>query len=125
MRDTLKAHFKFGAKVKNPPTLLYLAGIFIVTHWIHYMQTNFLLGALKITEPARIALRRQPYDLIARHAINEHGLISAKERTENERSMRTLGPIVSRYMVDPTNPRSKTIVVETKECWDETLIYLD
>lgn len=89
------------------------------------MQTNFLLGTIKMTDPAHTALKRQPYDLIARHAINEHGLITAKERAANEASLRTVGPIISRYKADPTNPRSKTIVVLTKELWDETLISLD
>ena len=83
------------------------------------MQTNFLLGNLKITEPARLVLKRQPYDLIARHAINEHGLITAAEAKENERSMRTLGPIVSRYKADPT------VVIATSECWTETLVYIE
>ena len=42
----------------------------------HDMQSNLLLGALKITEPARLVLKRQPYDLLARLAVNEHGLIT-------------------------------------------------
>jgi hypothetical protein len=89
------------------------------------LQTNFLLGNLKITEPARLVLKRQPYDLIARHAINEHGLITAAEAKENERSMRTLGPIVSRYKADPTDKKSPTIVIATSECWTETLVYIE
>lgn len=89
------------------------------------MQTNFLLGSLKITEPARLVLKRQPYDLIARHAINEHGLITASEAKENERSMRTLGPIISRYKADPTDKKSPTIVIATSESWTETLVYLE
>ena len=78
-----------------------------------------------MTDQARTVLKRQPYDLIARHAINEHGHITARERAANEASLKTLGPIISRYKADPTNPRSKTIVVLTKELWDETLISLD
>ena len=89
------------------------------------MQTNFLLGNLKITEPARLVLKRQPYDLIARHAINEHGFITAAEAKENERSMRTLGPIVSRYKADPTNPRSRNVIIYTRDTWDETLVTLE
>ena len=89
------------------------------------MQTNFLLGALKISEPARVALSRQPYDLIAMHAVNEHGHISDAERECNEQGMRTLGPIISRYRIDPTMKLSPTVVVLTKECWVETLVYLD
>ena len=89
------------------------------------MQTNFLLGALRLTEPARMALKRQPYDLICRHAINEHGNISKQERAMNEQSMKCLGPIVSRYKVDPTDPRSLNVVVFTKETWCETLIGIE
>lgn len=89
------------------------------------MQSNFLLGALRITESARLVLKRQPYDLIARHAVNEHGLITAAETKENERGMRTLGPIISRYKADPTNKRSPTIVISTSECWTETLVFIE
>ena len=89
------------------------------------MQTNFLLGTLKLTESARMALKRQPFDLIARHAVNEHGLITAKERASNERSMKTLGPILSRYKLDPTNPRSPNVLIYTRDKWDETLVTLE
>lgn len=89
------------------------------------MQTNFLLGALLLTDPARMALKRQPYDLICRHAIGEHGSITKAERAMNERSMQTIGPIVSRYRVDPTNPRSRNVVILTKNTWQETLIALE
>ena len=40
------------------------------------MQANFLLGALAITPQAQLILKRIPLDLIARHAVNEHGLIT-------------------------------------------------
>lgn len=89
------------------------------------MQTNFLLGTLKLTEPARMALKRQPFDLIARHAVNEHGNITAKERANNEKGMKTIGPILSRYKLDPTNPRSPSILVYTRDKWDETLVTLE
>ena len=89
------------------------------------MQSNFLLGTLRLTEPARMALKRQPFDLICRHAINEHGNISKDEQTMNTMSMKTLGPIVSRYKVDPTNPKSKNVVVLTKNTWQETLIAIE
>lgn len=89
------------------------------------MQTNFLLGTLKLTETARMALKRQPFDLIARHAVNEHGLITAKERANNEKSMKTLGPILSRYKLDPTDPRSPNVIIYTRDKWDETLVALE
>lgn len=89
------------------------------------MQTNFLLGTIKLTEPARMTLRRQPWDLIARHAVNEHGLISKREQADNEMGMKTLGPIISRYKADPTDPKSKTVVILTFNTWNETLVTLE
>lgn len=86
------------------------------------MQINFLLGALLLTDPARMALKRQPYDLICRHAINDHGLINQAERNMNERSLKTLGSILSRYRVDPT---SGTVIILARETWQETLIALE
>jgi hypothetical protein len=89
------------------------------------MQTNFLLGALRLAEPARLLLKRQPYDLIARHAINDHGHISEKERKMNETGMRTIGAIISRYRADPTNPHSKNVLIITSNNWAETLVTLE
>jgi hypothetical protein len=86
------------------------------------MQTNFLLGELKITDPARLVLRRLPFDLICRHAINEHGQINEEERRANDDGMQTLGPIISRYKADPTDPHSVQVVIQTRATWDETLI---
>jgi hypothetical protein len=89
------------------------------------MQTNFLLGTLKLTEPARMALKRQPFDLIARHAINEHGQLTREERESNEKSMKSTGPILSRYKLDPTNPKSRNVIIYTRAKWDETLVALE
>lgn len=89
------------------------------------MQTNFLLGTLKLTEAARLALRRQPYDLIARHAINEHGAVSAKEVRQNIQSLKTIGPIISRYRSNPLDPNSPFVVVSTKATWCETVISVE
>ena len=89
------------------------------------MQSNFLLGALHMTEPARMALKRQPYDLVCRHAINDHGNITKREQKMNDDSMKTLGPIISRYKVNPIDPLSRNIVILTKVTWCETLIALE
>ena len=77
------------------------------------MQTNFLLGLIQLTEPARMTLKRLPYDLVARHAINDHGTISKRQREQNALSMQVIGPIVSRYRADPTDPRSPYVRIET------------
>ncbi len=89
------------------------------------MQTNFLLGTIQLTEPARMKLKRLPYDLVARHAINEHGLITARERKRNRLSMQTVGPIISRYRVDPNDPKAGYVLVETDATWSNTLISLE
>jgi len=89
------------------------------------VQTNFLLGTLKMSHRARKALRREPYDLIARHAINEHGLISEREQKQNELSMKNLGELVSRYRVDPTDPKKGTVIVKTSVSWRETTVCLE
>lgn len=89
------------------------------------MQTNFLLGFLQITPQARMTLKRLPYDLVARHAINEHGAITTRERKQNALSMQTIGPIVSRYRADPTNPKSKYVRIETDDTWGTTLISIE
>lgn len=89
------------------------------------MQSNFLLGSLRLTEGAKIKLKRVPYDLICRHAINEHGDISRREARSNEMSMKTIGEIVSRYRLDPTDSSQGNIVIVTYATWDETLIKLE
>jgi len=89
------------------------------------MHSNFLLGELKLQDAARIKLKRIPMDLIARHAVQEHGLITPKESAANTASMKTLGEIKSRYYVDPTDKRAGTVVVVTGRSWSETTVMLE
>ena len=89
------------------------------------MHANFLLGTLRITEEAKRRLRRTPYDLLARHAVNEHGHLTKRETRRNQISMETIGEIVSRYRVDPTDTSQGNILVITYKTWDETLIKLE
>lgn len=89
------------------------------------MQSNFLLGTLKITPDARAALKRLPYDLIARHAIGEHGQVSPSERKANAMGLQTLGRIVSRYRSDPTDPDSPWVLIVTETTWRETKVSLE
>jgi len=89
------------------------------------MQTNFLLGALHITPEVSMVLKRRPFDLLARHALNEHGWITRSERKINERSMLTVGPIKSRYKADPTKFFSKMILVQTDSTWSNTHITVE
>ena len=89
------------------------------------VHTNFLLGSLQLTAQARMVLKRLPYDLIARHAVNDHGLATEAELKQNELSMQIIGVITSRYHVDPTNPGAGCVRIETDETWSETLISLE
>ena len=89
------------------------------------MYSNFLLGNLRITEGARIRLKRIPYDLLARHAINEHGHITKRESRSNEMAMNTIGEIMSRYRIDPTDESLGNVIVVTHATWDETLVKLE
>jgi hypothetical protein len=89
------------------------------------MQTNFLLGTIQITPEATRVLKRLPLDLVARHAVNDHGRITGAERRKNESGMKTVGSIRSRYRADPTSARSEYVVIETDAGWGSTLIYLE
>ena len=89
------------------------------------MYSNFLLGTLRITQAAKIHLKRIPYDLIARHAVSEHGNITKREARCNENSMHTIGEIVSRYRIDPTDASMGNVMVVTHATWDETCVKLE
>ena len=70
-------------------------------------------------------LKRQPYDLLARHALNEHGLLTPDEIRANIVGLETCGEILSRYPADPTNPKSSRITIRTMASWHETLIAVE
>jgi hypothetical protein len=89
------------------------------------MYSNFLLGTLRVSRGAKAKLKRIPYDLIARHAVNEHGALTLKENIANMASMKTVGPILSRYLIDPTDKSKGNIVIVTRASWDETLVRLE
>ncbi len=89
------------------------------------MYANFLLGELRVSDDAREALGRTPLDLIARHAMNEHGRITAAEAQSNARSMQDLGEIISRYCVDPTNAKRGCVLVTTSPNWLDTSVELE
>lgn len=89
------------------------------------MYSNFLLGDISTTEKAFAALGRVPLDLVARHAVNEHGLATARELRQNAIAMKTGGPIISRYYIDPTNHRKGKVVVITTKSWGATQVQLE
>ena len=89
------------------------------------MYANFLLGNLRVTEAAKIKLKRIPLDLIARHAVNDHGNITAREAKLNALALKRTGTIMSRYFIDPTDPEQGSVVVITHETWDDTVVQLE
>ena len=89
------------------------------------MYSNFLLGTLRVSRAAKVKLKRIPYDLIARHAVNEHGDLSRKETVSNLASMKTVGPLISRFAIDPTDKKQGNVMVITRASWDETLVRLE
>ena len=89
------------------------------------MYSNFLLGTLRVSSGAKAKLNRIPYDLIARHAVNEHGQLTTKENIANLAAMKSVGSIMSRYMIDPTDMAQGNVVVITRAAWDETLVKLE
>lgn len=89
------------------------------------MYSNFLLGTLRVSTGAKAKLKRIPYDLIARHAVNEHGAVTSKENVANLVAMKTVGQIMSRYLVDPTDRSKGHVVIVTRAAWDDTLVRLE
>jgi len=89
------------------------------------MYSNFLLGSLHVSDAARIKLKRLPLDLIARHAVNDHGQLTRLEVKRNRQNMALVGPILSRYSVDPTDPTQGRVVVITDEMWESTIVKLE
>lgn len=89
------------------------------------MFSNFLLGSLSVTDAARIKLKREPLDLIARHAVNEHGLLTEQEHRRNREALTHAGQIMSRYPVDPTDRAQGYVLVITTEGWDTTVVQLE
>lgn len=95
-------------------------------------RANFLLGHITITDEALRALGRFPYDLIARHAVNDHGSVTRKELQKNlvglhgdGRLSPVGGAIKSRYRANPTAVRSEWIVIETNDSWSVTTITVE
>lgn len=88
------------------------------------MRSNFLLGSLIVTDAVKLKLQRTPLDLVARHAINDHGLATVRELRSNLHAMQTADEIISRYMVDPTDPTQGFVEVITAPSWSSTTVKL-
>lgn len=90
------------------------------------MKANFLLGEIVMTEEARQVLQRLPFDLLARHAVNDHGSVTEQELASNLHSvMNTMGVVRSRYKANPTAERSAWVLIETVDTWSKTRISLE
>jgi hypothetical protein len=51
--------------------------------------------------------------------------VSSQELRQNIKSLTTIGPIISRYKSNPTDPNSPFVVVNTKATWCETVISVE
>lgn len=88
------------------------------------MHCNFLLGKLIVESDVRDLLGRTPLDLVARHAICEHGIVGPRRLKINADSAQHIGEIQSEYLADPTDPSKGTVVVTTSDDWSETTVRL-
>lgn len=89
------------------------------------MFSTFLLGKITVNDSVREAMHRTPLDLIARHAIGEHGDISPRQEKQNKLSLRNGGEIRSEYLIDPTDASKGRVSVVTIEGWGETHVSLN
>ena len=89
------------------------------------MMSYFLLGCIDISDGAKKALGRIPLDLLARHAMHEHGMLTEEEHVRNRNNSRTGGEIISRYRTDPLSPKPQTVLVRTHAGWGKTTITLE
>lgn len=89
------------------------------------MRSHFLLGEIVVTSAAKRLLGREPFDLIARHAIGETGNITMEEAQANVKGYKEADVIMSRYAVDPTDPSKGNVLVITAPSWGTTTVKLE
>lgn len=88
------------------------------------MRSNFLLGTLIVDDDVKLKLKRTPLDLIARHAVNDHGVVTVRELRSNQHALQTADAIISRYAADPTDPSQGFVEIVTTESWATTTVKL-
>ncbi|MDH1380585.1 hypothetical protein N5J07_14235 [Comamonas aquatica] len=86
------------------------------------MFAKFLLGKIKIEDSVRHVTGREPLDLIARHAVCEHGIASPRRHKQNLLALAEAGEIQSEYLVNPLDPSAGTVLVTTTAGWGETCV---
>lgn len=86
------------------------------------MRSNFLLGEIVITDAAKALLKRTPLDLVARHAVNDHGLATPKQHKQNLIGYKEADKIVSVYHADPTDHKKGRVMITTCKQWTKTTI---
>lgn len=89
------------------------------------MRSHFLLGEIIITEAVRKTLGREPLDLIARHAVGDTGNITLAEAQANLKGYKEGDEIMSRFVVDPTDPNKGNVLVVTAPSWGTTTVKLE
>lgn len=84
------------------------------------MFNRFLLGSIQIDKDVSRVLGRHPLDMVARHAVSDYGLVSARRWKQNDLAYNSCGEIQSIYHADPNDPSAGYIVVTTKSGWGST-----
>ena len=86
------------------------------------MHANFLLGTLIYEESVEAAIGRNPLDLIARHAVCDHGIVGRRQKVRNRVALGERGEIVSEYRLNPLHPEDGSIRITTSAGWGETVV---
>ena len=86
------------------------------------MHANFLLGTLIYEESVEAAIGRNPLDLIARHAVCDHGIVSRRQKVRNRVALDEHDEIVSEYHLNPLHPEDGSIRFTTSAGWGETVV---
>ena len=87
------------------------------------MISRFLLGRIIIEDSVVKVLSREPLDLVARHAVLEHGLVNRRRVVLNHKGvMHRDSDIVSEYWCDPEDPLQGRIRVTTAADGSETVV---
>lgn len=89
------------------------------------MYANFLLGKILVDDDVIKLLGRVPLDLVALHAVNEHGYITEAEAKLNAQAERNPVTITSRYKVNPQNRALGFVRVTTHDGWEQTTVTLE
>lgn len=91
------------------------------------MFNRFLLGRIHVDDEVRRLLGRTPFDMVARHAVCDHGLVSQRRKKLNAIALSDSqggGDIQSEYIANIAHPEHGRIRIVTTEGWADTYVSL-